>query len=42
MHMNGGGYGDVGVVIGVMEFEGWNEMVETFVRVSVAMQTREA
>ena len=30
------------MVTGVMEFEGWNEMVETFVRVSVAMQTREA
>ena len=24
-------------VTGAMEFEGWNEMVETFVRVSVAM-----
>ena len=24
MHMNGGGYGDVGVVTSVMEFEGWN------------------
>ena len=25
------------MVTGTMEFEGWNEMVETFVRVSVAM-----
>ena len=31
------GYGDVSMVTGTMEFEGWNEMVETFVRVSVAM-----
>ena len=29
------------MVTSVMEFEGWNEMVETFVRVSVAMQRRE-
>ena len=32
-----GGYEDVGMVMGIMEYEGWNGMIETFAMVCVAM-----
>ena len=33
----GNGYEDVGMVIGLMEYEGWKRMVEAFAKVCVAI-----
>ena len=33
----GSGYEDVGMVIGIMEYEGWKGMVEAFAKVCVAI-----